>query len=324
MPGPLTPAQVKAQIARGDLEPLYLVTGDDEAEMDLLAAALSDSVEEDLRAFNVQRFYGTEAETRLAAVLDAAGEFPMLAARRVVLLMQAQLVLAGKKGRPADAGEGDGDERAEAAPPGSGKVSDLDLLKRYAERPFTHAVVALFGRGLGRQFGALAKRAVVVKCETPVDTRELAGLEREFGVRFDGGARALVVERAAGDPVKLRAAVERASLYAPGQATITREEVEAIVSKPAAKGEWTLSNAVGDRRTAAALTELRLLLAEGAFPYMILGQLRAVVERSVASRDLPEALDAVLRADLALKTSSGDPQVVLERLVVEVCALGRD
>lgn len=322
MPGALTPAHVKAQIARGDLEPLYLVTGDDEAEMDALAAALSDSVEEDLRAFNVQRFYGTEAETRLAAVLDAAGEFPMLAARRVVLLMQAQLVLAGKKGRAADAG--DGDEGAEAAPAGAGKVSDLDLLKRYAERPFTHAVVALFGRGLGRQFGALAKRAVVVKCETPADTGELAALEREFGVRFDGGARALVVERAAGDPVKLRAAVERASLYAPGQAAITREEVEAIVSKPAAKGEWTLSNAVGDRRTAAALTELRLLLAEGAFPYMILGQLRAVVERSVASRDLAEALDAVLRADLALKTSSGDPQVVLERLVVEVCALGRD
>ena len=56
---------------------------------------------------------------------------------------------------------------------------------------------------------------------------------------------------------------------------------------------------------------------------MILGLLRSVVERTVAARDLPRALDALLRTDLALKTSGGDPRVLLERLVVELCGMGR-
>jgi DNA polymerase III delta subunit len=31
------------------------------------------------------------------------------------------------------------------------------------------------------------------------------------------------------------------------------------------------------------------------------------------------AFDILLRTDLALKTSAGDPQILLERLVVELC-----
>ena len=79
---------------------------------------------------------------------------------------------------------------------------------------------------------------------------------------------------------------------------------------------------MADRRTAAALTELDLELADGAVPYMLLGLLRSVVERTVAARDLSRALDALLRTDLALKTSGGDPRVLLERLIVELCATG--
>jgi DNA polymerase III delta subunit len=69
---------------------------------------------------------------------------------------------------------------------------------------------------------------------------------------------------------------------------------------------------------------LGLELAEGAVPFMVLGLLRSVVERTVAARDLPPALEALLRTDLALKTSGGDPRVLLERLVVELCATGKD
>jgi hypothetical protein len=34
---------------------------------------------------------------------------------------------------------------------------------------------------------------------------------------------------------------------------------------------------------------------------------------------VPAAVDALLRTDLALKYSGGDPQVLLERLVVDLC-----
>ena len=320
MPGAHTPKHVREQAARGELEPLYLVTGDDDAEMSALSSALADSVEEELRAFNVQRFYGTDSGTTLAEVLDAAGTFPLLTSRRVVLLMQAQVLLTGKKAKAAST---DAEETAaEGEATGPAKGSDLSLLKDYAERPYAHAVVALFGRGLQRSFMALAKRAVVVTCDAPTDI--LATLEREHGVRFEEGARRLLRDRAGDDVSRLRDDVERVALYAAGRTEIGVEQVRAVVTKPGAVGGWTLANSVAGGRTAAALRELRLLLAEGGVPYMILGQLRSVVEKNVSGRDLPRALDVLLRTDLALKSTGGDPQVLLERLVVELCATGRD
>lgn len=321
MPGHFTPDAVRQQAASGALEPLYLVTGDDDAAMSAIATLLADSVEEELRAFNVQRFYGSDAGTTLAAVFDAAGTLPLLASRRVVLLLQAEGVLAAKRGKadePADeAGEGEGESG------GHGKGSELSRLKAYAASPHAHAVVAIVGHGLGRTFGALARQAAVVTCAAPEDA--LSGLEAEFGVRFNGQARRLLRERAGTDAARLRADVERVVLYAGGRTEIGPEQVSAVVSTAAAAaGGGKLWSDVAGRRTAAALRELRLELAEGAVPVMILGLLRSVVERSVASRDLPRATDALLRTDLALKSTGGEPQVLLERLIVELCALERE
>jgi DNA polymerase III subunit delta len=322
MPGSLTPKQVRDQIARGEVEPLYLVTGDDDAGMSALASALADSVEEELRAFNVQRFYGTDSGTTVAGVLDAAGTFPLLTSRRVVLLMQAQVLFTGRKARTPAAADSE-EEAEEADVTGAGKGSGLSLLKDYAERPYAHAVVALFGHGLHRQFGALSKRAAVVACEAPLDA--LAALEKEYGIRFDGPARQALRDRAGEDVARLRDDVERVALYAAGRTEIGADQVKAVVSRPdAARGAKQLWAEVANHKTAAALKELRLELAEGASPYMLLGLLRSAVERNAAPRGLPRALDVLLRTDLAIKTSGGDPQVLLERLVVELCATGRD
>ena len=63
---------------------------------------------------------------------------------------------------------------------------------------------------------------------------------------------------------------------------------------------------------------------DGAVPFVLLGMLRPTVERRVASRDLPRALEALMRTDLALKTSAGEPRVLLERLIVELCETARE
>ena len=55
-----TPQAVRKQIAQGKLDPLYLIVGDDEAEMSQLAADLSSVVEDELRAFNFERLYAGE------------------------------------------------------------------------------------------------------------------------------------------------------------------------------------------------------------------------------------------------------------------------
>jgi hypothetical protein len=45
-----------------------------------------------------------------------------------------------------------------------------------------------------------------------------------------------------------------------------------------------------------------------------------VRDRLTDSRRIPAAVDALLRTDLDLKSSGGDPRVLLERLVVELCS----
>ena len=70
---------------------------------------------------------------------------------------------------------------------------------------------------------------------------------------------------------------------------------------------------------ATALRELALALEGGAVPLMLLGQLGWVARTKLAPARVPAAVEALFRTDLDLKTSAGDPRVLLERLVVELC-----
>jgi DNA polymerase III delta subunit len=319
MPGRLSLAAARERIKSGEIEPLYLVAGDDEAGMSALAAELSESVDEEFRAFNVQRFYGSDSGVRLAAVLDAASTLPLLAARRVVLLLQADRLLTVRR-RPRASDEVDEDEVGEGAEGAADSpATDLALLKAYAGAPHRHAAVAIFAPGLQRVFEGLAKDAALVVCEASFDV--VRALAREHGVRIEPAAADLLRASAGGDAVRLRADTERVLLYAAGRTHVTRGDVAEVMGKPASA--HTLWKDLANRNTAAALRQLALELDEGKVPYMLLGLLRSVAERTVTSRDLPRALDAVLRTDLALKTSGGEPRVLLERLVVELCGMGR-
>jgi hypothetical protein len=78
--------------------------------------------------------------------------------------------------------------------------------------------------------------------------------------------------------------------------------------------------------TLRALKELKSELDSGdnGAPFRILGQLGAGVRNPrgrtpYPPRRIAAAVDALLRTDLALKSSGGDPRVLLERLVVELC-----
>ena len=55
-----SPQTVRKQLAQGKPDPVYLIVGDDEAEMSRLAADVSALVEDELRAFNLERMYASE------------------------------------------------------------------------------------------------------------------------------------------------------------------------------------------------------------------------------------------------------------------------
>src|SRR5436309_2409393 len=105
-----TPADVRAAIKKGVVDPLYLILGDDEAEMARLAADIAGVVEDELRAFNMERIYAGEKGASAAAIVEAARQLPMMGDRRVVVVLRAERLLKPKRRGPAKPDEDVDDE----------------------------------------------------------------------------------------------------------------------------------------------------------------------------------------------------------------------
>ena len=282
-----------------------MLVGDDELEKADVAADFADMVDEGLRAFNVDRLYG--GDTRVDDLVDATATLPMMAPRRVVLILEAEKLLIPKReSKAAD------EEQAR--------------LEVFLKKPPAHATTVFVCGAVDRRRKAvklLIEEAQVVDCGSIADQadaeRWVKARAAKSSVALDGPAITALVQRAGLDIVRLRAGIERLALYAMGQDRITAEDVrQAVPAGPEAQADFGIANAIGRNDVADALHELQLALDAGAQPFFVLGQLRLAAERLPGNR-VRGGIDALFRADLALKTSGGEPRVLLERLVVELC-----
>ena len=169
----------------------------------------------------------------------------------------------------------------------------------------------------------LLKTAHVVDCgsiENEADAqRWVKARAARDHVNLEPAAAAELVARAGLDLVRLRAGFERVTLYAMGQAAITVDDVrQAVAAGPEAQADWGVANAIQRNDAREALRELGLAFDSGDVAVKILGQIRVAAEKLPARR-LGPAMDALFRTDIALKSSGGDPRILLERLVVEMC-----
>jgi len=144
----------------------------------------------------------------------------------------------------------------------------------------------------------------------------------DAGQQIDAPAARLIAERAGTDIARLRGDIERLLLYTSGRPRITLDDAQQVASAETAQDDWAVTTAIQRGDTAEALKQMALALNAGGVPFKILGQLAWFVRErmSVAEpRRVPAAVDALFRTDLELKSSGGDPRVLLERLVVELC-----
>src|SRR5439155_18614000 len=146
------------------------------------------------------------------------------------------------------------------------------------------------------------------------------------GVEIDPAAARLVATRGGLDVKRLRADVERLLLYALGQKTITVEDARETTGPASLQDDWAMTNAIEAGKTGEALRQLVLMLETGAAPEKILGQLGWLVRSKfpvLAAGKLGPAVESVFRTDVDLKRSAGEPRILLERLVGELCASKR-
>jgi DNA polymerase-3 subunit delta len=319
-------AAVRSQIASGTAAPLYLILGEDDVEKSALASEFAELVDEGLRAFNVERFHAGDYTTGdrlldgVESIVAAARTLPMMVPRRVVVVLQSDTLLMPKR-------------ESEAA---TRALEQLEALFSAPEPTTTLVLVAAAVDKRRGVFKALQKNATIVDVGAPEDAADAARWVRnrvsQAGVDIDpAAARQLAVlagfpdrpqRDKTGDLKRLRGDVDRLLLYALGQKRITLDDARAVAGPALLQDQWGLANAVEGGDAGEALRQLALAFDAGAVPEMVLGQLGWLVRSkfpALAPAALAPAVDALFRTDEALKTSAGDPRILLERLVVELC-----
>ena len=315
--GVLTPSAVIKQIESGNPDPVYLVQGEDEIEKSALAAKFADLVDEGLHAFNVESVHAGDLTTGdkladgVASLAASVRTLPMMVPRRVVTVVHAETLLMPKR-------------ESEAA---SRALEELEALFKQPEPQTTLVLVATTVDKRSRIYRILQKQATIVECGVLADVADAERWVRTHvaagGAAIDPAAARLIAQRAGTDIKRLRADVERLLLYALGQKQITLDDVREVTGAAALQDDWAMTNAIEAGQAGDALRQLALMLDAGAPAEKILGQLAWLVRAKfpgIAPASVRPAVDALFRTDQDLKRSAGDPRVLLERLIVELCA----
>jgi DNA polymerase III subunit delta len=325
----LTLPALKQQIADRRLAPVYLFVGEDVKLMDRMVDSLESVVDPADRPFAVDRVYAGESNGAPQAIADASRILPMLGDRRLVIVLRAERLLkpkrASKVTTPDDESE---DADAEPAP-------DARSLEDYLAQPVPSTTLAFVATEVDRG-RRLTKRVIeaahVVEFGGLGDGGRRDGrpgvaewLKDELtraGRTIEGDAVRLLVERSGRDITKLRGDVERLLLFAGARVRLTADDVmEVVAEQSAVDDDWAVVNAIAQGDAARALVETGRRFERGDSPHQLVGQLRWWVSARLASVDparVRPAVEALLRTDLALKSSGGDERVLVERLVVEL------
>jgi len=324
-----TVVELRKQIKSGKTGPLYLLEGDDLQSRHDLAIEFANVVDEGLQAFNVQSFYANEATNQdgrdelIGSLLSNARTLPMMSPRRVIVVHEADRLLAPKRGK--------NDEDGEPETPKKGKrvaITPAEELEAYIEKPEPMTTLVFVSGPLDanrRVVKLLCRHADIVDCGTLHDPREAAiwitkRLEKDE-LTIEPKAIGLLLQTTGLTLGKIRPEIEKLVLYAAGESAITVAHVrDLVIPQEESEGTFALMDAVQNSNAPRALREVSALIESGVQPPVILGQLRAATIRLRGDARVKSGLEAVFRTDVAIKSASGTPQYLLEALVVELCA----
>jgi DNA polymerase III delta subunit len=330
-------AEIRKVIKSGKTGPLYLLEGDDLQSRHDLAIEFANVVDEGLQAFNVQSFYANEAtnaagrDQLIGSLLSNARTLPMMSPRRVLIVHEADRLLAPKRAKDEEEGPPEVPANAAAGKPQKSKriaATPAEELEAYLEQPEPMTTLVFVSGPLDgnrRVVKLLRKHADCVDCGTLHDPREAAiwitkRIEKDE-MTIEPKAISLLLQSTGLTLGRIRPEIEKLILYAAGESAVTVAHVrDVVIPQEESEGTFALMEAVQNANAPRALREVSALIDGGVQPPVILGQLRAATIRLRPDARVKSGLEAVFRTDQAIKSSSGTPQYLLECLVVELCA----
>ncbi|MFO0683455.1 MAG: DNA polymerase III subunit delta [Sandaracinus sp.] len=317
---------------RGEWEPVVVLVGGEtfliERAVRLLRKA---SVGDGPRGFNDDLFHGSGLAG--AKVAAAARTLPMMARSRFVLVRGAQ----------------------------DAQAAELDALAGYVADPSPSTCFVITAEKIDGKT-KLAKAAKASKAWLSVEPLKGGLLERfatgeakRRGHAFEGPALAALLDATGNDLAAIDDAIERLSLYVGEGHAITKDAVEATVTRVRVDSIWALVDAIAQKRTKVAMEATLSMLGDREPALRILAmvarQVRMVAKmksglesglspadavkaagappfkarelgdsaRKFSDADLRRALVLLRDADVALKGSKREPEIVMEETVLALC-----
>jgi DNA polymerase-3 subunit delta len=337
----MTPEDAVRGARKGELQPVYLLVGDETYIADQVSAAIRKAALDGPAAgFNDERFHA--GETRASSVVAAARTLPMMAQRRFVQLRGAE------RWDAKNAASDDG-------------VHPLDVLAQYLADPSPSTVLLMTAskmNGSRKLVKAAKKAGWLVSCSSP-SRRELPGWiareARRRGHEMEPTVADALAELVGPELAPVVDAIERLSLYVGGEGVIDEAALAQVVTRVRQDDVWALVDALAARRLSAGLAALHDAFdaRDGGLPLLgaVAWRVRQLVKFQAAMRSGAARADAAKRAgvppfkandleravrsmspatldnwllllaeaDQALKGSRRPAQRVLETMLIDMC-----
>lgn len=244
----LSVAEAIKEIKSGKFHPVYFLTGDEPFFIDLVASEIQKTALNDAeRGFNETLVYGKEI--KILEVLSAAQRFPMMAARTVVIIREAQEI--GDFYKEAEAPKGSKGKSASAGTP---------VLSRYLQSP-TPTTVLVFCFKHKKPDGKrtltkdLAKYAAYVDCQPIKDSQIPAFIQDHLAARHIKATPQtlhLMADHIGSDLQRIEKEIEKLAVHFPQGGELTSDMVQQFVGISREYNVFELQNAMLQRNTLKA------------------------------------------------------------------------
>ncbi len=265
----------KRALKKGEPHRVYGVWGDSYLCNRVIASLLEWSLDAEARDFNLDTLDGDTA--KISDVLAATGNLPFLSERRVVTVKRAEKLegIAREEGGAAKKKKSDVSpakrlsDGIESLPP-----STVLILARTPEtpepgdRPGERCLNAALDK-------IIDANGVLINCLIPPKNSgaAVAIVENEAAEKniiLARGAAAHLVERCGTDIAALLSELEKCSLRAGIGETVTASVIDKMTKRALSETVFDLTDAVGARQGARALSNLRELLSAGEPPELVM------------------------------------------------------
>jgi DNA polymerase-3 subunit delta len=234
-------------VADSTIKPAYLIAGTDEAKIDATLSRLRARAQREGGAASLEAFSG---EGRAAP--DADG---LAAAMSTMALTTDRRYLVA-----------DGVERwsktavATVADALAGLPAEVTVVLVAREEPPKVKAAKALGESVEQIGGEVRRYEAPRARQLPA---WLASEAKRRGFTLDQGAARLLVDRLGDSTTRLGCELDRLALWVGEQATVTEEDLAAMVADTSEEAAWTLSDAIVERDAGAALEAAERLAAQG-------------------------------------------------------------